>query len=87
MLSDTGIGIAPELIEHVLTPCGQVDNDQNRRHKGSGLSLPLTKKLIEALGAHFDFASKPETGTTVTIRFPKQFVIAPSKKAPVTPRR
>jgi len=69
-IADTGIGIAPEDITRVMEPFGQVDNPINRKFRGTGLGLPLTKGLVELHGGSFAIESTPGVGTTVTLRFP-----------------
>jgi signal transduction histidine kinase len=70
VVADTGIGIAAEDIEKVLEPFGQVDSSMSRKHRGTGLGLPLTRGLVEIHGGSFKLESTPGTGTTVTLRFP-----------------
>ena len=67
---DTGVGIAPENIERVLAPFGQVDNLLTRQHTGTGLGLPLAKRLTELHGGVLTIESVVGSGTTVTLRFP-----------------
>ncbi|HEX9461787.1 MAG TPA: ATP-binding protein [Alphaproteobacteria bacterium] len=69
-IADTGVGIAAENIAKVLSPFGQVDNLFTRQHAGTGLGLPLAKRLAELHGAVFDLTSEVGVGTVVTIRFP-----------------
>jgi PAS domain S-box-containing protein len=69
-VADTGIGIAPADIARVMEPFGQVDNPINRKYRGTGLGLPLTKGLVELHGGSFQLESAPGVGTTVTIRLP-----------------
>jgi PAS domain S-box-containing protein len=69
-VADTGIGIAPADIARVMEPFGQVDNPINRKYRGTGLGLPLTKGLVELHGGTFQLESTPGVGTTVTIRLP-----------------
>ena len=69
-VSDTGIGIAPEDLETVMTPFGQVQSAFHTR-EGFGLGLPLSKKLVESLGGKLLLDSKPGIGTTVTILLPR----------------
>jgi signal transduction histidine kinase len=69
-VTDTGIGIAPEDIEKVLRPFGQVESSLARRFAGTGLGLPLSKGLVELHGGSLAIASTPGAGTTVTIRLP-----------------
>jgi signal transduction histidine kinase len=46
-VADTGIGMAKEDIPRALERFGQLDSDLNRKYEGTGLGLPLTKKLAE----------------------------------------
>ena len=70
-VADTGIGMSPEQIPIALEPFRQIDNALNRAHGGTGLGLPLSKRLIELHGGTFEIESSPGQGTTVTIRFPQ----------------
>lgn len=67
---DTGIGIAPKDISKALAPFGQVDSALSRRYEGTGLGLPLTKKLTEIMHGSFDIQSEEGLGTTITLVFP-----------------
>jgi signal transduction histidine kinase len=67
---DTGIGIAPEDIATVMAPFGQVDTSLARKYAGTGLGLPLAKRLVEALGGSLSLESEIGNGTTVTINLP-----------------
>jgi len=75
VVSDSGIGIAREDIVTAMRPFGQVQSAQKQGREGTGLGLPLTKKLVEALGGSFKLDSTVGVGTTVTIRFPAELVI------------
>ena len=75
-VADTGIGIAKESLEVVLAPFGQVDSALSRKHTGTGLGLPLSKSLAELHGASLDLESELGKGTTVTVRFPQDRLIA-----------
>ena len=70
IVEDTGIGMSSADIPKALSPFGQIDSAHNRRHTGTGLGLPLTKRLVEAHGATFDLKSEIAVGTAVTIEFP-----------------
>jgi len=74
IISDTGIGIAKRDIPTALSPYGQVRSAQRKNTKGTGLGLPLTKRIVEALGATFELDSTPGEGTVVTFRFPPDLV-------------
>ncbi len=70
IVRDTGIGIAQKDISKALAPFGQVDSALSRRYEGTGLGLPLTKKLTEIMHGTFDLQSEEGLGTTVTLSFP-----------------
>gem|GEM_PF-454369 len=74
-VADTGIGIAPEHLEAALSDFGQVDGSLTRKYDGAGLGLPLSKKLAELHGGELVIESRPGTGTTVSVLFPKERTI------------
>jgi PAS domain S-box-containing protein len=74
-VSDTGIGIAPQDIANVLEPFGQVDSAFNRATEGTGLGLPLSKRLIEMHGGTLVIDSTPGIGTTATLTLPAERVL------------
>lgn len=67
---DTGIGMAPQDLARALAPFGQIDSKLSRKREGTGLGLPLTKKLVELMQGKFDIKSEVGIGTTVTLTFP-----------------
>ena len=67
---DTGAGIAPEHHATVFEEFRQVGNDQARRAEGTGLGLPLAKRLIELHGGTISLNSALGQGSTFTIRLP-----------------
>jgi signal transduction histidine kinase len=71
-VSDTGIGMAPEDIPRALERFGQLDGDLNRKYEGTGLGLPLTKKLAELHGGRLEIESALCVGTKVTVAFPAE---------------
>ena len=78
-VTDTGIGIALEDIPKALSRFGQVDGTLNRAFEGTGLGLPLTKSLVELHGGSLDLQSEVGVGTTVTLRFPAERIVARAK--------
>jgi PAS domain S-box-containing protein len=65
---DTGIGIAPETIERIFQPFGQADTSNTRRFGGTGLGLPIARRLCELLGGGLTVASQPGQGATFVAR-------------------
>jgi signal transduction histidine kinase len=70
IVGDTGIGIAPEDIPRVVIPFVQLGDLYSRPQEGSGLGLPLSKRLVELHGGTLGLESAPGRGTTVTVLFP-----------------
>jgi signal transduction histidine kinase len=71
-VADTGIGIAAEDIPKALERFGQIDSSLNRKYEGTGLGLPLSKRLIEPHGGTLTLESEVGVGTAVTIAFPAE---------------
>ena len=71
-VSDTGIGIAPEDVARVLSPFGRVESSYVRTQEGTGLGLPLAKRLVELHGGDLEIESRLAVGTTVRIKFPSR---------------
>jgi signal transduction histidine kinase len=69
-VSDTGIGIPPEHQQHIFQEFAQVDNPLQRRVKGTGLGLPLSRKLAELLGGTLTVESQPGVGSTFFLSLP-----------------
>ena len=67
---DTGIGIHESDIPTILEPFGQVSTTDTRAQDGSGLGLPLAKRLSELHGATFILESKVGFGTKIAVQFP-----------------
>lgn len=70
VVSDTGIGIAPEKMALIGRPFTQVHADLSRAYEGSGLGLSLVKGLTALHGGTFLMESLPGVGTVVTVRLP-----------------
>ena len=73
-ISDTGIGIAEEDIETVLSPFAQGNNGLNREYEGTGLGLAISKSLMDLHDSELKLESQIGIGTTVTLTFPKSRV-------------
>jgi signal transduction histidine kinase len=71
-VSDNGIGMAPEDIPRALELFGQVDNSLERKYEGTGLGLPLSKRLVELHGGTLEIESALDVGTTVTVTLPSE---------------
>lgn len=79
LVSDSGIGIAPEDMGKVLEPFGQVASAFSRDSAGTGLGLPLVKALAELHGGRFVLESSPGRGTNARVYLPRRRVIGKAK--------
>jgi signal transduction histidine kinase len=78
-VQDTGIGMAKEDIPKALAPFVQVDRSLSRKHEGTGLGLPLTKRMIELHSGKLELESAPALGTTATLIFPLSRIVRPAR--------
>jgi signal transduction histidine kinase len=69
-VADTGIGIAPEHVESVFIEFAQIDNPMQRRVKGTGLGLPLSRRLARLLGGDIALQSQLGSGSVFTLTLP-----------------
>ena len=67
---DTGIGMAEEFQKHIFEPFAQEHAGSRTKFAGTGLGMPITKKLVEKMGGTITFESKKGIGTTFVIRIP-----------------
>ena len=72
-VTDSGIGISPEDRKRIFEEFGQVDSRLQRKVKGTGLGLPLSRKLSELLGGTVSMVSEPGVGSTFTACIPRVF--------------
>lgn len=69
-VADTGIGISDEHFQRIFEEFGQVDSALQRKHKGTGLGLPLAKRLAELLDGELGVQSRVGHGSTFTLTIP-----------------
>ena len=67
---DTGIGMTHEQQVHVFEEFGQADGSIARKFGGTGLGMPIAKRLVDMMGGTLGFQSQLGIGTQVTIRLP-----------------
>lgn len=70
IITDTGIGIPADKLEHVLEPFSQVDNVFSRTHDGVGLGLSLTNSLIKLHDGYIVIESEIDVGTSIQLNMP-----------------
>ena len=69
-VSDSGIGIPPDKIDHVFDEFSQADESTTRDYGGTGLGLPISRRFCQMMGGDITLESTVGKGSTFTIRLP-----------------
>ena len=69
-VSDTGIGMDPEFLPRVFETFTREEDTSTARFEGSGLSLAVSKSIVELMGGRIDLQSQKNVGTVFTVTLP-----------------
>lgn len=72
-VKDSGIGIDPKNYGKVFEEFQQIDNSNTRKYKGTGLGLPISRRLALVLGGDLSVESELGKGSTFTLVIPSEF--------------
>lgn len=75
-VSDEGVGIPEEEVDKVFERFHQVGGSMKRKHRGFGLGLYISRKIVESLGGSISASSSKGEGSTFTVSIPKERVAA-----------
>lgn len=67
---DNGIGMSQDFIQHAFDLFAQEDSSSRSTYQGTGLGLPIAKKLVEHMHGNIQLESEKGVGTTVYIQIP-----------------
>ena len=70
-VTDSGIGMNPEQLSRVFEEFQQADNSTTRKYGGTGLGLPISRKIARLLGGDIWVDSREDEGSTFTVVIPK----------------
>ena len=80
-VTDTGIGIKGESLEHVFEEFSQADDSTSRDYGGTGLGLPISRRFCRMMGGDISVTSEYGVGSTFTIELPAQVDALEAAKA------
>jgi PAS domain S-box-containing protein len=73
-ITDTGVGMSQEFQQQLFIRFEQSDSSTTRKHGGTGLGLPITRKLVQLMKGNMTFTSQVNVGTTFEISIPLENV-------------
>ncbi len=71
-VTDTGVGIEPQMLPRLFQRFGQGDDSPSRRHGGTGLGLDISRNLARLMGGDIQVQSTPGQGSRFELRLPLQ---------------
>jgi signal transduction histidine kinase len=86
-VSDSGIGIRPERLEHIFEAFQQADEFTRREFGGAGLGLSITHELVRLLGGEIAVQSSPGRGSVFTVYLPLLRAAASAAEPLESPRQ
>ena len=70
VVSDTGIGMSPEVLQNLFERFRQADNSTTRKYGGTGLGMAITRQLIDLMSGQLKVSSEPGKGSRFEVSLP-----------------
>ena len=71
-ISDTGIGMRPEFLDHIFDEFSQEESSARTQYKGTGLGMAITRRYVELMGGTISVESEKGVGSTFTVELPME---------------
>ncbi|MDP1013697.1 ATP-binding protein, partial [Klebsiella pneumoniae] len=84
-VSDTGIGIADDKLEHIFSGFSQAEQSTSRRYGGTGLGLAISRQLVSLMGGELRVSSRVGEGSRFYFELP--LPVAPAEARDAVPAR
>ncbi len=82
VVSDTGIGMTADTLQHLFDAFTQADTSTTRKYGGTGLGLAISRQLVELMGGTLTVTSEPGIGSTFTATIPFRRRVDPAYTTP-----
>ena len=83
-VTDTGVGIDQDFLPRIFEPFSQEDSSATNRYGGTGLSLTVTKNIVDRMGGTISVRSKKGCGSTFVVELPLPVAECPEAEAPAS---
>ena len=79
-ISDTGIGMSEDFVEHIFEEFSQEDHGARTQYKGTGLGMAITKRYVDLMGGTISVESRKGVGSVFTVELPMETADSPELK-------
>lgn len=81
IISDTGIGMSQDFVQHIFEPFAQEKEGARSHYQGTGLGMAIVKQIVDLMGGSISVTSELGVGSTFVITIPFEIAPAPEQTA------